>query len=47
MIEVKNLGKTFLIDNGEKIEALKDINLNVKEGEILGIIGTSGSGKST
>jgi methyl coenzyme M reductase system subunit A2 len=47
MIEVKNLSKTFQIENGEKIEALKDINLNVKDGEILGIIGMSGSGKST
>ncbi|HML06335.1 MAG TPA: ABC transporter ATP-binding protein [Methanobacterium sp.] len=47
MIEVKNLSKTFQIDNGEKIDALKDINLHVKDGEILGIIGMSGSGKST
>lgn len=47
MIEVKNLSKTFQIENGEKIEALKDINLNVNDGEILGIIGMSGSGKST
>lgn len=47
MIEVKNLQKTFIIDNGEKIEALKNINLKVRDGEILGIIGMSGSGKST
>ena len=47
MIEVKNLSKTFTIENGEKVEALKDINLEVEDGEILGIIGISGSGKST
>jgi len=47
MIEVKNLSKTFQIENGEKIEALNNINLQVKDGEILGIIGMSGSGKST
>jgi len=47
MIEVKNLSKTFQIDNGEEIEALNNINLQVKDGEILGIIGMSGSGKST
>ena len=29
------------------MEALKDISLNVKEGEIFGIIGQSGAGKST
>lgn len=47
MIEVKNLSKTFKMENGEEIEALNDINLNVNEGEILGIIGMSGSGKTT
>lgn len=47
MIEVKNLSKTFKIENGEKIDALKDINFQIKKGEILGVIGRSGSGKST
>ncbi|MDI6724306.1 MAG: ABC transporter ATP-binding protein [Methanobacterium sp.] len=47
MIKVKNLSKTFKMENGEEIEALNDINLNVNEGEILGIIGMSGSGKTT
>ncbi|MDR2623654.1 MAG: ATP-binding cassette domain-containing protein [Methanobrevibacter sp.] len=47
MIEVKNLNKTYKLDNGETLTALKDINLNVKEGEILGIIGKSGSGKTS
>lgn len=47
MIEVENLSKTYKMANGEELAALKNINLNVREGEILGIIGTSGSGKST
>ncbi len=47
MIEVKNLSKTFKMENGEVIQALNDINLKVNEGEILGIIGMSGSGKTT
>lgn len=47
MIEVKDLSKTYKIENSDEIEALKDININVKDGEILGIIGMSGSGKST
>lgn len=47
MIKVKNLSKTYNMENGEEIEALNDINLNVKQGEIVGIIGMSGSGKST
>ena len=42
MIELKNLNKYF----GD-LHVLKDINLTVKEGEKLVIIGPSGSGKST
>ena len=42
MIEIKNLYKSFGGD-----EVLKDIRLNVKRGQVLGIIGPSGSGKST
>jgi lipopolysaccharide transport system ATP-binding protein len=33
--------------SGEYVWALRDINLDVKEGEILGIIGKNGAGKST
>lgn len=42
MLELKNIKKSF----GEK-EVLKDINLKVKKGDVLGIIGPSGCGKST
>lgn len=41
-IQVKNLKKSF-----GKLEVLKDISTDVKEGEVLCIIGPSGSGKST
>ena len=47
MIQVENLSKTYKIENGEEIKALTDINLNVEQGEIVGIIGMSGSGKTT
>lgn len=46
VLEVKNIDKTYQAKNGE-IEALKDINFNVKEGEYVSIIGPSGCGKST
>ena len=46
ILEVKNICKTYQSQNGE-IEALKDINFNVKEGEYISIIGPSGCGKST
>lgn len=46
ILEVKNICKTYQAQNGE-IEALKDINFNVNEGEYISIIGPSGCGKST
>ncbi len=46
LIEIKNLSKTYYTKLG-CVDALKDINLDVKDGEILGIIGNSGCGKST
>jgi len=42
LLELKNIKKSF-----QGNEVLKDISLNVKEGEVVSIIGPSGSGKST
>ena len=47
MISVKNVSKTFKMEDGGEIKALDDISLEASKGEILGIIGVSGSGKST
>ena len=46
ILEVKNICKTYQAKNGE-IEALKDINFRIEEGEYVSIIGPSGCGKST
>lgn len=46
MIEIKELTKTFTTADGD-IDALKDVSLSVKDGDIFGIIGMSGAGKST
>ena len=46
MIEIKNLCKTYSSASGD-VEALRDINLTIEDGEIFGIIGLSGAGKST
>ena len=46
MIEIKNLSKTFQTADGN-VEALRDVNLTIADGDIYGIIGMSGAGKST
>lgn len=45
-IAIHNLTKKYKTEDGEKI-ALHDINLDVDQGDIYGIIGLSGAGKST
>ena len=42
IIKIENLTKSF-----DNLEVLKNINLEIKEGEVICIIGPSGSGKST
>ena len=46
LIELKHLTKTFR-GKTQTVEALKDINLDINQGDIYGIIGMSGAGKST
>ncbi|RLL43946.1 ATP-binding cassette domain-containing protein [Oceanobacillus piezotolerans] len=46
MIEFHQVSKVFE-SNGNKVEALKNINLTVEKGDIFGVIGFSGAGKST
>jgi alpha-D-ribose 1-methylphosphonate 5-triphosphate synthase subunit PhnL len=49
ILEVNNLSKDFNLHilNDKRIEALKNINFTMKEGEIIGLTGKSGSGKSS
>lgn len=46
MISIEGLTKTFFIKE-DAIHAVKDVNLTIAEGEIFGVIGYSGAGKST
>ena len=46
MIKIENLSKTFHTADGS-VEALKNVSLDIADGDIFGIIGMSGAGKST
>ena len=46
ILEVKNISKKYQNKEGE-VQAIKDINFRVKEGEFVSLIGPSGCGKST
>ena len=46
MIRIENLHKSYPIGK-DKLHVLKGINLHIKEGEFVAIMGSSGSGKST
>ncbi|MGP6239849.1 ABC transporter ATP-binding protein [Cuniculiplasma sp. SKW4] len=46
LVEIRDLSVHFKTMDG-RVQALDHVNLDLKEGEILGIIGESGSGKST
>jgi NitT/TauT family transport system ATP-binding protein len=47
LLEVTNVKRTFPRGGGEELLVLDDVNLTLKDGEIVGLLGRSGSGKST
>lgn len=47
VIEMKNIIKSFYIGTENQLDILKGIDIDVKNGEFLSIVGASGSGKST
>lgn len=46
MISIKNVQKIYASKQGQ-VKAVDDVNIEIKEGEIFGVIGYSGAGKST
>ncbi len=47
LLEVKDLTKTYVMDGGVSVKALRGINVQFYKGQFTSIMGTSGSGKST
>ena len=46
LIRIENLNRTYIM-GAEKVEALKDVSLNIAKNEYVALMGPSGSGKST
>ena len=46
-ISIKHLTKTFTNPDGSQLTVLKDVNCEIEKGEVISIIGPSGTGKST
>ena len=46
-IMIKNLVKKYQLNNGKELLAVNNVNLDIEQGDIYGIMGLSGAGKST
>ncbi len=46
-LSIEHLSKSFVSASGEKVEALKDINLEITDKEFICLLGPSGCGKTT
>ena len=47
LLESRNLSMDFPIGHGKRLHAVSEVSLQIREGEILGLVGESGCGKST
>jgi len=47
LLEVRNVVQRFAVAGGKQLEILRDINLEIREQEVVAMLGPSGCGKST
>ncbi|KAB7786533.1 ABC transporter ATP-binding protein [Bifidobacterium cebidarum] len=47
IISIKHIERDFVADDGSVTQALSDVNLDIRKGELISIIGPSGCGKTT
>lgn len=46
-LDIKSLGKTYVVKKGKEVKALSGLNLIIPRGEVFGFLGPNGAGKST
>jgi len=46
-LEIENLSMRFDLPNGSSVQALRDVSLSLREGELMSVLGPSGCGKTT
>lgn len=46
-LSIENISMRFDLPNGGSVQALKDVTLHLKEGELMSVLGPSGCGKTT
>lgn len=47
LVETRDLKKTFTLEHGKQVDALRGVTIRIDPGESVGLVGASGSGKTT